>query len=54
MEGFTRVEGCLSILNKWSRNWRAVMWAGNKQWRSATLLSIFAVIVLIGKEPSNS
>jgi hypothetical protein len=54
MEGFTRVEGCLSVLNKWSRNWGAVMWAGNKQWRSATLLNTFAVIVITGEEPSNS
>jgi len=54
MEGLTRAEGCLSVLNKWSRNWRAVMWAGNKQWRRVTLLSIFAVIVVTGEELSNS
>jgi hypothetical protein len=54
MEGFTRVEGWLSVLNKWSRNWGAVMWARDKQWRSVTLLSIFAVIIVTGEEPSNS
>ena len=54
VESFTRVEGCLSVLNKWSRNWGTVMWAGDKQRRSVTLLSIFAVIVVTGEKPSNS
>jgi hypothetical protein len=54
VEGFTGIEGWLSVLNKWSRNWGAVMWARNKQWRSVTLLSIFAVIVVTREEPSNS
>jgi hypothetical protein len=54
MEGLTRAEGYLSVLIKWSRNWRAVMWSRNKQRRSVTLLSIFAVIFVTGEKPSNS
>lgn len=54
MEGFTRAERYLSVLIEWSGNWRAVMWARDKQRRCVTLLSIFTVVVVTGKEPSNS
>jgi len=52
MERLAWAEGCLPVV-KWSRRWRAVMWTRNKQ-RSVVLLSVFTLIVITRKEPSDS